>query len=285
LPDDTQTSSPEIGQTLNLDGIGINYHDRGDGPPVLLIHGSGPGVTAWANWRLTIPVLERHFRVVAPDMAGFGYTETTQPVACSLPDWADQLRTLLDALEIERTSIVGNSFGGSIALEFAKRNPDRCDRIVLMGAVGTPFPITTGLEAVWGYTPSQENMQELLKVFVANEDLVSEDLVEMRYRASMRAGVQERFAAIFPAPRQRWVEALSQKPKDLAAIRQRVLLIHGVQDKVIPIAASEKLEAQLPNATLLPIQNCGHWVQIEQAEIFTEALLNFLTTSDASGDA
>ncbi len=283
MPDDNLTSSPEIGRSLTVRGIKVNYHDRGNGPPVLLIHGSGPGVTAWANWRLTIPVLEEQCRVIAPDMAGFGYTDSPHEVTCSSVDWSNQLLGLLDAIDIETVSIVGNSFGGSIALEFAKRNPHRCDKLVLMGAVGTPFHITAGLESVWGYTPSHENMRELLKVFVANEDLVSEDLVEMRYRASIRPGVQERFARLFPAPRQRWVDALSQTPADLATIKQPILLIHGKQDKVIPFAASESLSTLLPNASLLPIDQCGHWVQIEQAEVFSQALLDFLTQSDDAG--
>ncbi|MCW3634293.1 alpha/beta fold hydrolase, partial [Burkholderia cenocepacia] len=68
------SSNPEIGRRIVAGGIDTNYHDAGDGPPVLLIHGSGPGVTAYANWRLMMPALARQFRVIAPDMAGFGET-------------------------------------------------------------------------------------------------------------------------------------------------------------------------------------------------------------------
>ena len=69
------TQNPEIANSINAGGIQTNYHDVGNGKPVLLIHGSGPGVSAWANWRLTIPELAKQYRVIAPDMAGFGFSE------------------------------------------------------------------------------------------------------------------------------------------------------------------------------------------------------------------
>jgi len=67
---------PEIGRSLVVGGSSTNYHDVGEGAPVLLVHGSGPGVTAWANWRLNMPVLAQDFRVIAPDMFGFGYSDS-----------------------------------------------------------------------------------------------------------------------------------------------------------------------------------------------------------------
>ncbi|HWL30198.1 MAG TPA: alpha/beta fold hydrolase, partial [Burkholderiaceae bacterium] len=97
--------NPEIGRTLSAGGYAINYHDRGQGSPVLLIHGSGPGVSAWANWRNTIPALCDRFRVIAPDMLGFGYSDrSTNGYHMDL--WVEQLRGVLDALEIEQTALV-----------------------------------------------------------------------------------------------------------------------------------------------------------------------------------
>jgi len=269
-------SIPEIGQTIRLGDLDVNYHDRGNGAPILLIHGSGPGVTAWANWRVTIPALESRARVIAPDMAGFGYTASDGEFSFSKDRWIAQIIGLLDVLEIDKAAIVGNSFGGSMALELVKRHPDRCGKIVLMGAVGISFPLTDGLDAVWGYTPSLDAMRHLLKVFVANESLVTEDLVEMRYRASMRPGVQERFARLFPTPRQRWVDALAQEARALERMTNEVLIVHGRQDKVIPFEASVRLSETLPNAALQPMDDCGHWVQIEKAEAFNACISDFL---------
>lgn len=274
-------SIPEIGATATIGELTVNYHDCGAGDPVLLIHGSGPGVTAWANWRLTIPALEDRFRVIAPDMAGFGYTDPADDVGFSKKMWVDQLTGLLDLLDIGAVSIVGNSFGGAIALEFARTSPDRCTRIVLMGAVGTSFPLTVPLDAVWGYTPSLDAMGQMLPLFVYDKSMVTEDLVEMRYRASVRPTVQERFSKLFPHPRQRWVDALAQSDEALAGIHHPVLVVHGVDDEVIPYDASVRLANLLPNAELHSIENCGHWVQIEQKDAFNAILRDFLSAPEA----
>jgi len=272
---------PEIGERVSLGDMVINYHDIGQGPPVLLVHGSGPGATAWANWRLTIPALKDQFRVIAPDMAGFGYTDTKDPVNFSMDVWDGQLTALIDHLGVDKVVIVGNSFGGSVALEFALRHPERCTALVLMGPVGLSFPLTEGLDAVWGYRPSLEAMAGLLNVFVADNSFISDDLVEMRYQASIRADVQDRFSSLFPAPRQRWVDALAHSEGDVRGITQETLIVHGLQDKVIPYAASERLASVMPNAELVSIDQCGHWVQIEQTEKFNNLLLRFLSIQES----
>src|SRR5689334_4833991 len=112
----TETERPEIGQTADAGGIKTNYLEAGEGPAVVLIHGSGPGVTSYANWRLVIPALAEDFRVLAPDMVGFGFTDRPSGVEYGVQTWADQVVGLMDSLGIERASLVGNSFGGAIAL-------------------------------------------------------------------------------------------------------------------------------------------------------------------------
>ncbi len=127
-----------------------NVHDLGQGAPALFIHGSGPGVSAWANWRLALPVLAQARRVIAPDVAGFGYTDRPPGIAYTMDTWVQQAIDLLDALDVERADVVGNSFGGALSLALAIRAPHRVRRLVLMGSVGVPFAITPGLDAVWG---------------------------------------------------------------------------------------------------------------------------------------
>jgi 2-hydroxymuconate-semialdehyde hydrolase len=268
--------TPEIANRIETGAYDTNYHDSGKGPAVLLIHGSGPGVTAWANWRLTLPALTAHGRVVAPDLVGFGYTESPPNVIYDASTWVKQLTDLLDALGIEIASIVGNSFGGSMALAFAQAHPSRVDKLVLMGAVGVSFPITSGLEKVWGYQPSVAAMKDLLQVFVYNQAMATDELAEMRYRASVRADVQERFANLFPAPRQRWVDALAQNEASLRKIAHETLIVHGRDDQVIPFSASERLATLMPNARLAPFDQCGHWVQIEHPERFNNLVVDFL---------
>lgn len=270
-------SNPEIGQSITAAGIRTNYHDSGGaGAPVLLIHGSGPGVSAWANWRLVMPALAQQARVIAPDMVGFGYTERPQGFVYSMDAWVRQAVGLLDALGIERTDLVGNSFGGGLSLALAIAHPERVRRLVLMGSAGVSFPLTEGLDAVWGYTPSVENMRAIMDYFAFDQGLMSDDLARLRFEASIRPGFQESFAAMFPAPRQRWIEALASTEADIRALPHQALVIHGREDRVIPLSTSLTLSSWIQRSQLHVYGQCGHWTQIEHAARFARLVGDFL---------
>ena len=224
--------NPEIANTIDAGGIATNYHDQGTGPVVVLVHGSGPGVSSWANWRLTIPgLVAKGLRVVAPDMVGFGFTERPASIDYTLDRWVQHLIDFLDALQIERAHIVGNSFGAALALAAAIRQPQRVDRLVLMGAAGLHFELSEGLDAVWGYEPSLENMRRLVDLFAYDRALVTDELAQLRYNASIRPGFQESFSAMFPSPRQRGVDMLASEDADIHALPNDTLVIHGREDR------------------------------------------------------
>lgn len=269
--------NPEIGQSITAAGIRTNYHDSGGaGAPVLLIHGSGPGVSAWANWRLVMPALAQQARVIAPDMVGFGYSERPEGFVYNMDAWVRQAVGLLDALGIERTDLVGNSFGGGLSLALAIAHPERVRRLVLMGSAGVSFPLTEGLDAVWGYTPSVENMRAIMDYFAFDQGLMSDDLARLRFEASIRPGFQESFAAMFPAPRQRWIEALASAEADIRALPHQALVIHGREDRVIPLATSLTLSSWIQRSQLHVYGQCGHWTQIEHAARFARLVGDFL---------
>lgn len=270
------TPPSEIANRLVVGDYTINYHDQGEGDVILLIHGSGPGVTSWANWRGVIPVLSKQARVIAPDMLGFGYTSCPADLKLDPATWVDSLVGLLDGLEIEQVSIVGNSFGGAIALAFANAYPNRVNKLVLMGAAGLSFPITEGLDKVWGYQPSVQAMRDLMEVFNYDHSIINDDLVQMRYEASIRDDVQTRFEQLFPEPRQQGVEMLALKEDDLRALPHSTLLIHGRDDQVIPLELSERVLRLIPRSQLHVFGQCGHWVQIEKANEFIRLLVGFL---------
>jgi 2-hydroxy-6-oxo-octa-2,4-dienoate hydrolase len=272
----TAVARPEIGRTAVAAGLRTNYLEDGEGPPVVLLHGSGPGVTAYANWRLTVPSLANRFRVVAPDLMGFGFTERPADNAYDVGRWTTQVVDLLDALALEKVSLVGNSFGGGIALRVATEHPERVDRLVLMGSVGVPFPITKGLDDVWGYEPSLENMRALLDVFAHSRELVTDELAEVRYRASTEPGFQESFSAMFPAPRQRWVDAMTVPEEAIRSLPHETLVVHGREDEVIPLSNAYRLLELVPKAQLHVFGRCGHWTQIEWAEDFNRLVGDFL---------
>jgi 2-hydroxymuconate-semialdehyde hydrolase len=270
-------ADPEIGRSVRTGALLTNYHDVGTGPPLLMLHGSGPGVSAWANWRSTIPQLSPQFRVLAPDLAGFGYTRVPADIEYGRAVWLRQIVDLLDALDVERTSVVGNSFGGSLALALAIEHPERVDRLVLMGSVGVPFALTDGLDQVWGYQPSIESMGRLMRqTFAYDPTFVTDELVRMRFEASARPGAQEAFSSMFPAPRQRWVDALAHDEEDVRAITHPTLLVHGRDDRVVPLTATMTLLEWIDDSRAHIFGRCGHWTQIERADEFSALVAAFV---------
>ena len=271
------TDNPEIGERVDVNGIATNYIVQGEGDPLILIHGSGPGVTAFANWRGVIPDFAKQYRCYAPDMVGFGYTDCPAEIEdFTLDIWVDHIRGFMDALGIARAHFIGNSYGGALTLALATRHPERVAGVVLMGAAGLPFTLTKGLADVWGYEPSVEAMRDLMKTFAHDPGLVKEEIVRSRYEASIRPGAQENFARLFPEPRQEKLESLCTDPAKLEAMQQPTLILHGREDVIVPLEQSYKFHALIPNSELHVFGNCGHWTQIEKRDRFVELVLPFL---------
>jgi pimeloyl-ACP methyl ester carboxylesterase len=267
---------PEIGKSVRANGIETNYLEAGHGPSVVLLHGSGPGVTAYANWRLVIPRLAGKFHVLAPDIAGFGYTERKAGASYGMEFWLGHVLGFLDAVGLEKASFVGNSFGGALALALAARAPERVGRMVLMGSAGVSFTLTPGLDYVWGYEPSKAAMRRCIEYLAFNHALISEDLVESRYRASIRPGFHESYSSMFPAPRQRHVERLALPNEALRALPHQALIIHGREDQVVPLETGLTLLRLIPRAELHVFGQCGHWTQIEKTAGFCRLVEGFL---------
>ena len=271
------STRPEIANSVKTGTFNTNYHDVGDGLPVVMLHGSGPGVSAWANWRTVMPILSKTRRVLAPDMVGFGYTDRPDGIEYGMDAWVRQTLDFMDAMDIKQADLVGNSFGGALALALAVNEPTRIRKMVLMGSMGVSFPITYGLDRGWGYTPSFGNMKELLGLFAYNRKIVNDDLVKLRYESSIQPGFQESFSSMFPEPRQHSVEKMAAYEIYLKTIKHETLIVHGREDRVIPIENSYKLIKLLENAQLHIFGKCGHWTQLEKTESFAKLVDNFLS--------
>jgi len=185
----------------------------------------------------------------------------------------------MQAVGIERAHLVGNSMGASVALAAAVSHPETVDRLVLMGPMGVRFQLTPGegLDAVWGYSPSVANMRRLIDIFAYDPGKFPTDqLAEMRYQASIRPGAQEAFSSMFPEPRQEQVEALAAYEDRLPQIQNQTLLIHGREDRVIPLETSLKLLNLIDNVQLHVFGHCGHWTQLEPRDQFNRLVRDFL---------
>jgi len=267
--------------TLDVGGVATEVLDTGtvggSAPPALLLHGSGPGVSAAANWRPIIPALSKTRRVIAPDQLGFGGTATGERRTYGRAAWTEHALRVLDALEVSEVDIIGNSMGGAIALSMAAARPAAVRRIVLMGTMGVAMALPPGLNTVWGYEPGAERMRTVIELFAHDRSLITDDLVDMRYRASLDPPVRDSWAAMFPPPRQRWVDDLALSGTELAGITQPVLMVHGRDDAVVPWQRSTlPLLDLLPDVRMQIIGGCGHWTMIEKTADFLAAVESFL---------
>ncbi|MBJ7337511.1 alpha/beta hydrolase [Mycolicibacterium sp.] len=274
----TVTAKPISGpHTIDAGGISTAYLEAGSGEPVLMLHGSGPGVSGTANWQRNIGPLSERFHVLAPDIVGFGDTERPDDVVYSLRTWTDHVWAFLDAHGITETSIVGNSLGGRIALQMATDQPGRITKMVLMGSPGVGMTLTEGLSALRAYQPSHDAMRSLLRDFFAvDPTMITDELVEIRYQASIANGAFEAYQAMFFDPRHRGSE-LGITEDEVRAITTPSLLVHGREDKVVPLAVSIAMLGLLPNADLHVFSACGHWTQIERADEFSALVADYLS--------
>ena len=263
-------------RTIDARGIETSYLEAGSGDPVIMLHGSGPGVSALANWRHNITTLARRFHVLAPDIVGFGATERPHDVIYSLRTWTDHIWAFLDAHGIEKTAIVGNSLGGRIALQMATDRPDRITKMVLMGAPGVGMTPTEGLAALRAYQPSHNAMRDLLRnYFAVDPAMITDDLVTIRYEASIADGAYEAYRAMFFDPRHAGSE-LGISAEEVRAIATPALLVHGREDKVVHMQVSVTMLGLLPHADLHVFSACGHWTQIERADEFSALVAEYL---------
>jgi pimeloyl-ACP methyl ester carboxylesterase len=263
-------------RTIDAGGIETNYFEAGSGEPVLMLHGSGPGVSALANWQHNIPTLAQRFHVLAPDIVGFGATERPDGIVYSLRTWSDHVWAFLDAHAIQRTAIVGNSLGGRIALQMATDRPDRITKMVLMGTPGVGMTPTDGLAALRAYEPSHDAMRDLLRnYFAVDPAMITDELVEIRFAASIAAGAYEAYQAMFFDPRHAGSE-LGITENEVRTITTPALLVHGREDKVVPMHVSVTMLGLLPNADLHVFSRCGHWTQIERADEFSALVADYL---------
>jgi 4,5:9,10-diseco-3-hydroxy-5,9,17-trioxoandrosta-1(10),2-diene-4-oate hydrolase len=256
----------------------IHYQETGEGPPVVLIHGGGAGAFAYSNYRKNIGPLSKRNRVIIFDLPGFGQS-TARPAPDGLfKSMAGALREVLDHLGIEKTSLVGNSLGGATSLRFTLDNPERVDRLVLMGSAGsvaihtvTPNEGSFRLLGFYrGEGPTMAKLKALLEVLIYDTSGITEELLAERFKyATAPSVVANPPLHLFKPSDQLWREPLDQ-------LQHKTLLVWGREDRVVPMDSAYILQKQIPNADLVVFSKCGHWAQWEKADQFNRIVGDFL---------
>jgi 4,5:9,10-diseco-3-hydroxy-5,9,17-trioxoandrosta-1(10),2-diene-4-oate hydrolase len=279
------TRSTMAERTVRVNGKDIFLAEAGSGAPVVLLHGGGPGASGVSNYARNIEPLAENFRVIVPDMPGYGRSSKGVDPSDPFGYLARHIRGMLDQLGIERAHLVGNSYGGSCALRLALDTPNRVDKLVLMGpgGVGTSRGLpTAGLKKLLSYYggdgPSLDKLRTFIRTYlVYDASAVPESLIESRYASSIDPDV----VANPPLQRPAGLGALWRmdftRDRRLPSLQTPTLVIWGRDDKVNKPSGAAMLCKRMPNADVIITANTGHWVQWERADFFNAVTTTFLT--------
>lgn len=251
-----------------------HYHDLGEGTPILFLHGSGTGVTAAANWWLNLPDLSKVGRCLAIDSIGYGQTVVAEGTEYGIRAWVEHAVRVLDGLGIDKTWIVGNSLGGWVGMQFAIDHPDRLLGIVSMGTGGAK--LTGALKSHSNPVLTPAGIRATLEKFVVDTSLITDELVNLRYHSALNDTASDRLAKVVAA-RDRDRTELPLDFDALSRMESPALLIHGMQDAVIPPSRTWDLLNVIPHADAHIFSQCGHWSQVEKAEEFNRVIAAWLT--------
>ncbi len=260
-------------------GITMHYHEAGDAERgvVLFVHGSGPGASGWSNFKGNYPFLAEHgFRTIVPDTMGYGYSTKPEEGAFSLDDVAGQYKALLDALDVDRATIIGNSQGGAIAITMALNYPELIDKLVLMAPGGLETRETymemEGIKAMirvlYKEGISKETMRKVFTLQLHDESKITDVVIEERYQVAMTQH-KDNIARI----------RVANQAERLSEIQCPVLCFWGANDKFCPSTGAAKIAANCPNSRTMLIANCGHWVMVEYQTLFNTLTKTFLTNA------
>lgn len=268
-------------RTLKTEQGVLHYHEAGEGTPLILIHGSGPGVFGWANFGGNLPLFAKHFRTFIIDLPGYGGSDAVEgfPVDTGV---AATLR-FMDALGIERAAILGNSMGGMVGTHLAAAHPTRVTRLCTIGGAGvnlfSPFP-NEGINLLVEFTeqPTRERLVAWLRSMVYDQSLVTEELIEDRWKratdpktleTSRRMYSREGIAALAKMHKQ------SQPWSHLQSIQCPTLITWGRDDRVSPLDWAILPMRLIPKCELHVFYDCGHWAMIERKQEFENVALAF----------
>ncbi len=264
----------------------IQINEAGEGHPIIMLHGGGPGATGWSNYAPNIASLSRKFRCIAVTLPGWG--ESSPQSRATGRNAVESLKQLVDALNIDRAAFVGNSMGGGVSVAFTAEYESRVSHLITLGVGGVPGVniLQPGLPSeglrilVQAYEdPSPQNMKRFVQILCYDPSIASDELAEERSELARR----------YPEHNRNWLELWRQPlgaslvpaalvPK-LMASTVPLLAIHGRDDRASSFEASLRIVAMLPNSRLVLINRCGHWVQLEHAAEFNRLVDDFVTNN------
>jgi pimeloyl-ACP methyl ester carboxylesterase len=276
---------------VRIHGHELGYRVAGQGPAVLLIHGIAGSST---SWRDVMPALIDRYTVIAPDLLGHG-TSAKPAGDYSLGAYANVLRDLLGYVGISRVTVVGQSFGGGVAMQFCYQNPETCERLVLVDSGGLGRDVSWLLRFMT-YPGSEYLMPMIFPWFVRTPgDSLARLLCSWGVRVPRMEEMWRSYASLTDeANRQSFIRTIRSvidpggqavSAMDRLYLTQQVptMIVWGEQDAIIPVSHAYAAHEAIPGSRLEVIPGAGHFPQVENPDVFVDLLTDFMeTTSPAT---
>jgi pimeloyl-ACP methyl ester carboxylesterase len=280
-PYDQVTAKYAKGKFVTVDNKKIHYLEQGEGKPLILIHGF---LYHSVMWKKNIDDLSKKFKVYALDLWGWGYSERLKDRKYSFEGYAKQIIGFMDALNIPRASLIGQSMGGGISVYGAAHFPERVDKLILIDPAVIPYPVTTVgriyqvpyvgefLNALPGNALLKKNIQD---IWFHDPQKVTDGYVEEVARPlTIKGSLDGMMVVLRNVLKEPYVEKEAQ---DLARLSKPILIIHGREDKAVPVDRSEKLKELWKGSQLVIFEKAGHSPQEEYPEKFNTLAVEFLS--------
>lgn len=277
-PPDISAALAAIGahsRSVLADGIQTHYIEVGKGPVLVLMHGGGAGADGWGNWQTCLPAYAKNFRVIVPDMPGFGRSAKPDPETY---DYSQARRTLhlialIEQLKLGPVRIIGNSMGGATSLGLAIDRPELVDKMVLMGSAGLGIsnPDTSHMQAFAAYDYTEPAMRVLMRTLGGSRFEINEALLRYRHELMLEPAARKAIEVIRRS-------TLTYAPEMIAKVKTRTLVVGGKEDKIAILARTYGYLELLENSWGFLLPHVGHWAMMESPREFVTITTAFLTT-------
>ena len=272
------TSIPE-GKYLDIGEVAglpqrIHYHEQGEGEAVIFLHGAGGGASGYSNFKGNYPEFaEAGFRSIVPDLIGYGLSSKPDLEQYDLDLFIAGVKGLVDGLGLEKITLLGNSLGGAVALGYALAYPDEVARLILMAPGGVEdldtylaMPGIANMFAIYksGKTGT-EAMRAVMTMQLFDPSLLTDEIINER--APIAATQTQASRSVMKVP---------NMTGQLHQLRCPVFGFWGVNDQFNPASGTMKLMDNCPQARMVLVNRCGHWVQVEHRELFNRSCIDFL---------
>jgi 2-hydroxymuconate-semialdehyde hydrolase len=262
-------------ERFDFDGIKVHYYSIGDGLPILMLHGTGPGASSIGNWNSVMEPLGKQYKVYAMDLVGFGRSERKPaPPYFDFDLWLRQISAMMARIPGTGVGVIAHSLSASLALTLAAENP-RIAAVLTTGAMGAPFEINDATLRTWTSPRNRQDLLVALGGLIHDVSGIDEDYLQRREQVLYSPGYADYFDTMFGGDKYQYVHAATLPASVLSKVKCPVVMLHGLQDRGFPPSCTEAIAEHLPNADVCLLNHCSHSVAVERSSTFL-ALANDL---------